>query len=271
MSFPLSLPANAPLVTLTRPKEALWVLELHNGQDARLNVELIDGGIKPALDAVEKDWRAQWRTQKTDKTKGKGALIIVGKRDQDKFFSNGLDYERALANPNFFIHTLHPLFVRLLSFPIPVIAAINGHCFAGGFMLSLACDYRVMTDGLKRNAWISMNEIHFGAPWPHAFAAILRAKVGDPHVRRRVALEGQRFTPQEALKAKLIDRIANGGTTADVLAAAEKLADEVSPLAKSGAWGLIKEELYYDALKESLKRPQPPSVKSADDLAKARL
>ena len=26
-------------------------------------------------------------------------------------------------------------------------------------MLSLACDYRVMTDGLKRNAWISMNEV----------------------------------------------------------------------------------------------------------------
>ena len=107
-----------------------------------------------------------------------------------------------------------------------------------------------------------------------------------------------------------------------MLAAAEKLADEVAPLAKSGAWGLIKvrlhvsyidaarlpllpphrashafvypackrfardrrsedvtltvwlmlqEDLYYDALKESLKRPQPPSVKSADDLAKARL
>jgi Delta3-Delta2-enoyl-CoA isomerase len=43
--------------------------------------------------------------------------------------------------------------------PVPVVAAINGHCFAGGMMLSLACDYRVMTDGSKRNAWITMNEV----------------------------------------------------------------------------------------------------------------
>lgn len=51
----------------------------------------MDHGLKPALDAVEKDWRDSWRTAKQakDKEGGKGALIIVGRRDQDKFFSNG--------------------------------------------------------------------------------------------------------------------------------------------------------------------------------------
>ena len=45
----------------------------------------------PALDIVEREWRAQLRTalQNNDKEGGKGSLIIVGKRDQDKFFSNG--------------------------------------------------------------------------------------------------------------------------------------------------------------------------------------
>ena len=73
-------------------KSHLWVIELHNGQDARLTVELVDQGLRPALDAVEKHWRQQWRAaQKTkDKKGGEGALIIVGRRDQDKFFSNGL-------------------------------------------------------------------------------------------------------------------------------------------------------------------------------------
>ena len=42
---------------------------------------------------------------------------------------------------------------------VPTIAAINGHCYAGGMMLSLACDYRIMTDGSKRNAWLCMNEV----------------------------------------------------------------------------------------------------------------
>lgn len=43
--------------------------------------------------------------------------------------------------------------------PVPTIAALNGHCFAGGMMLSVCCDYRVMTDGSKRNAWMCMNEV----------------------------------------------------------------------------------------------------------------
>jgi enoyl-CoA hydratase/carnithine racemase len=41
---------------------------------------------------------------------------------------------------------------------VPTVAAINGHCFAGAFMFALTCDYRVMTDGSKRNAWMCMNE-----------------------------------------------------------------------------------------------------------------
>ena len=69
-------------------KPSLWVIELHNGQDNRLTSTLINHGLKPALDVVERDWRDRRRTVK-DKTGGKGALIIVGRRDQDKFFSNG--------------------------------------------------------------------------------------------------------------------------------------------------------------------------------------
>lgn len=44
---------------------------------------------------------------------------------------------------------------------VPTIAAINGHCYAGGLMLSLVCDYRVMTDGSSRNAWLCMNEVRW--------------------------------------------------------------------------------------------------------------
>jgi len=42
---------------------------------------------------------------------------------------------------------------------VPTIAAINGHCYAGGLMLSLVCDYRVMVDGSVKNAWLCMNEV----------------------------------------------------------------------------------------------------------------
>ncbi len=42
---------------------------------------------------------------------------------------------------------------------VPTIAAINGHCYAGALMLALVCDYRVMTDGSSRHAWLCMNEV----------------------------------------------------------------------------------------------------------------
>lgn len=48
---------------------------------------------------------------------------------------------------------------RCLAISVPTIAAINGHCFAAAMMLALCCDYRVMTDGSKRSAWMCMNEV----------------------------------------------------------------------------------------------------------------
>ncbi|KAF7976589.1 hypothetical protein HWV62_6071 [Athelia sp. TMB] len=84
-----------------------------------------------------------------------------------------------------------------------------------------------------------MNEIHFGAPWPLSFAALLRTKVMNPAVHRKIALEGHRFTPKEALAAGLVDYIVEGNTAA-ILAKAEEVAETLSPLAREGVWGIIK-------------------------------
>ncbi|KAF9064177.1 ClpP/crotonase-like domain-containing protein [Rhodocollybia butyracea] len=273
-TYPLTLPAGNPLITLTHPKKSLWVIELHNGQDSRLTHELVNQGLKPALNTVEKEWRESWRLrhrdQKANKGEGKGALIIVGRRDQDKFFSNGLDFANSQKDPNFFRLTFDPLLERILTFPIPTIAAINGHCFAGGLMLSMACDYRVMTDGSKRNCWLSMNEVHFGAPWPTSFAVILRSKFGTGLLRREIALEGHRFTPKEAQEAGIVDYIVNGDTAA-VLARAEELADQWSANAQGGVWGTIKTELYRDVLETIRKDVRPANHLHDDAAAKARL
>ncbi|KAF8623726.1 hypothetical protein AX17_007422 [Amanita inopinata Kibby_2008] len=272
MAYPLKYPAQNPLITLTHPKPTLWVIELHNGQDNRLTVDLVDNGLKPALDAVERHWRQYWRSAQASKDKqgGKGALIIVGKRDQDRFFSNGLDFANVLKDHNFFAHTFNPLLARLLTFPLPTIAAINGHCFAGAFLLSLTCDYRVMLDGKKRNAWLCMNEVHFGAAWPRSFASILRAKVGDHRLHRKIALEGHRFTPEEGLADGLLDDIVAGGTDA-VLAKAEQLADSVCVHAQGGVWGLIKRDLYSDSLADIAKDLRISNPHLEDVVAKARL
>jgi len=136
-------------------------------------------------------------------------------------------------------------------------------------MLALVCDYRIMTDGSKRNTWLCMNEVHFGAPWPLSFAAVMRAKVTDARVHRKIALEGHRFTPSEALEAGILDHIVNGNTEV-ILAKAEELAGTVSSHAQEGVWGLIKRDIYRDTLESIHKDLRVVSAPIEDD-ARAKL
>ena len=308
----------------------LWVIELHNGVHNVLALTFINDAIRPALDAVEGEWRksleaAKAKGKSAAPDEGKGALIIIGKRDQNKFFSNG---EASLSTVSgvplknetqgstlrmlsvtlcrsSLVSQLSPwhaavlkdqsaggynlMMKQLLTFPstvlypklegqkhgntypllvselVPTVAAINGHCFAGGMMLALCCDYRVMTDGGKRNAWMCMNEvrgpptlppsgpyrypkrssgaqIHLGSSWPLSFVTTLRVKVADANLHRKIALEGHRFTPKEALEVGLVDQIVPGDSAEAVLHKARGLAESLDSLAKGGAWGLIKVE-----------------------------
>ena len=82
----------------TTAQAHLWIIELHNGDDSRLTHALINEALKPALDLVEREWREQWRAAQREAASSKdapkgaagaGALIIIGNRSQDKFFSNG--------------------------------------------------------------------------------------------------------------------------------------------------------------------------------------
>lgn len=77
-----------------------WQIELHNGEDNRLTRDVIQSAFKPALDIVEREWRQSWRALQSkpkgaknadekNAVDGQGVLVIVGKRGQDKFFSNG--------------------------------------------------------------------------------------------------------------------------------------------------------------------------------------
>ncbi|KDQ15244.1 hypothetical protein BOTBODRAFT_31897 [Botryobasidium botryosum FD-172 SS1] len=241
-TFPFNLPAgtsSAPLAIVTHPTPTLWVIELRHGADNRITTHLLLDVLTPALDAVEQDWRAT-RGPEEGARWAPGALVIIGALDQDKFFSNGLDYLAAIQSEIFFPRIFHPVLTRLMSFPIPTIAALNGHTFAGGMLLALSCDYRVMTSG---KAWCSMNEIHFGAPITACTAEILRAKIRSPNVLRACILEGRRFTPQDALANGLVDEIVDG-KSADILHKAGEFARRVEGCAVTGVWGIMKKSIY---------------------------
>ncbi|MEK7794656.1 MAG: enoyl-CoA hydratase/isomerase family protein [Candidatus Hydrogenedentota bacterium] len=130
------------------------------------------------------------------------AAILTG---QGNIFSGGLDlidlygYDERMMER--FWRVFHTMLQTLAAFPKPLAAAINGHAPAGGCVLAMLADYRVMADG---NFKIGLNEIPAGIVVPKPVVDLARFHVGD----RKAAymfLNGHFFAPAEARAFGLID------------------------------------------------------------------
>jgi enoyl-CoA hydratase/carnithine racemase len=91
------------------------------------------------------------------------------------------------------------LYEGLLKLPKPVVAAVSGHAFAGGAVLALACDRRVMAEG---NFGFALNEINIGLVVPPGMIRMAIKAVGV-NKAREIVLEGKTIRPAEALEMGL--------------------------------------------------------------------
>jgi enoyl-CoA hydratase/carnithine racemase len=87
--------------------------------------------------------------------------------------------------------------------PVPVVAAIGGHAPAGGCVLALCCDYRVMASGPFR---IGLNETRVGLAAPEGIQHLLRRVVGI-HRAERMLLTGDLVDAEQALAIGLVDEL----------------------------------------------------------------
>ena len=150
------------------------------------------------------------------------ALIVTG---TGSAFSAGVDLFKVLdggaAYLQHFLPAMESLFTALLSFPKPIVAAINGHAIAGGCIIAAACDHRVMAEG---NGRIGVPELAVGVPFPTLPFEIVRARM-TPTNFRHLVFTGRTVLPEEALQLALIDEIAPGDVLMTrALATAEQLA-----------------------------------------------
>ena len=134
-------------------------------------------------------------------SEGAAALVLTG---EGKFFSNGLDLDWMGQNPDQIggvVNGLQGLYARLLAFPTPTVAAINGHAFAGGGMLALACDQRVMRED---RGFFCLPEVDIRIPFSDGMAALVQARL-SPQVARDVMLTGRRYGGPDACEAGIVD------------------------------------------------------------------
>ncbi|WP_267223990.1 enoyl-CoA hydratase/isomerase family protein [Dyella silvae] len=92
---------------------------------------------------------------------------------------------------------------KLALSPVPVVAAITGHSPAGGAVLSLFCDYRVMAEGPFR---IGLNEVQVGLVVPECIQLALRRIVGAYRAERLV-VAGAMVESADALAIGLVDEL----------------------------------------------------------------
>ena len=132
------------------------------------------------------------------------SVVLTG---QGSFFSFGLDIPEFLNYSkhdfNRFVGKFADLYTYIFTYPKPVIAALNGHTIAGGFMLATACDYRVMVADKAR---MSLNEITFGSSLFPGSAEMLRYLVGNRKAEI-IALTGDMYSAEQAREIGLVDLV----------------------------------------------------------------
>lgn len=128
----------------------------------------------------------------------------------------------------------------LCRYPMPTVALVNGHAFAGGIMLAMYHDYRVFNPS---RGFLCLNELDLGVPLKPAMSSIFRQKITSPHVYRSLVLEAKRFAGKDALEAGLVDAL---GGLDEVLALVGERKLVEKP--KTGVYGVLKAEMYRETL-----------------------
>jgi enoyl-CoA hydratase/carnithine racemase len=137
---------------------------------------------------------------------GAQGLVLSG---GPKVFSAGLDvpYLVSLGEDRAALRAAWESFFgaarALAQSPVPVVAAISGHAPAGGCVLALCCDYRVMASGPFA---IGLNETQVGLIAPEGIQHLMRRVVG-PYRAERLLVAGELVEAERALALGLVDEL----------------------------------------------------------------
>lgn len=141
---------------------------------------------------------------------GAEAIVLSG---SPRMFSAGLDVPLLLTLDRAGILGLWREFYALLrdlaACPVPVAAAITGHSPAGGAVMALFCDRRVMVESADptKPFRIGLNEVQVGLSMPPLIFRALVHLVGERQASR-LCTEALLLTSEEAFAVGFVDELA---------------------------------------------------------------
>ena len=171
-------------------KDQIQILELNRPKVNAIDESLIKS-LNSELDKIEKN----------DSIKG---LILTG---QAGIFSAGLDivslYDKDREYMESFWFLFSSLLLRIYRYPKLIFSAISGHSPAGGTVISIMTDYRIMSKG---NYVIGLNEVAVGLSMPIGIGRVFQSLLGE-RVAEKMTLTGKLVNPKEAEEIGLIDEV----------------------------------------------------------------
>ena len=177
------------MLNLTNHDNGIREIQLARPPVNALNLELVCA-LRAAIDSSVRD--------------GMRGIVLSGAQG---LFSAGVDVPALLdcdrAGVREFWCQFFALCAALARAPIPLVAAITGHSPAGGAVLALFCDYRVMAEGPYR---IGLNEVQVGLIVPEAIQLALRRVVGT-YRAERLLVSGAMIEAAEALACGFVDEL----------------------------------------------------------------
>lgn len=153
---------------------------------------------------------------------GSGGVVLTG---AGRVFSAGLDLGEVVSFDRsalgLFLDRFERMILAWFTLPRPVVAAVNGFAIAGGAVLALTADLRLIADGELKTG---LNEVPLGIALPRTVYELVRLQV-NPAAVNRVLLAGELLGPAEAVAAGLAERVvAPEALPAEAAALAARLA-----------------------------------------------
>lgn len=160
---------------------------------------------RPPANAIDETLLSDLSKSLDDARKDEAVRVLV-LNGAGRFFSGGLDLSAPLEDGEIFRRRLElyrESHLRLLTFPKPTVAMVNGHAIAGGLVLVLACDARLGLDGDYR---IGLNEVAIGASFPKVAFEIVRLRL--THAQASELLLGAATYPaSHAIRLGVLDEL----------------------------------------------------------------
>lgn len=168
------------------------------------------------------------------------ALVTTG---TGKFYSNGLDVEWMMSHGDQvhgYVEDVLRLIARIVTFPATTVAAVNGHAFGAGALISVSHDFRLMRSD---RGYVCMPEIDMKLPLHPGMIAILRARL-PKQTLHEVISTGKRWGGDEAVRRGIADEaVSEAELLPRAIALAESLAAKADPIMRT-----LKRSLYPEVL-----------------------